>query len=111
MKITFVTSHLTLFGGGGKVIMDFSNELVERGYEINVVAQKIDQEKYIFKKSVNLIEIGGPLPSNPIHWLKLKKIKKKYVRVLNSLDSDLTISLNFPSNYFCMNIKKVKMQK
>ncbi|MFX0104822.1 MAG: glycosyltransferase family 4 protein [Candidatus Hodarchaeota archaeon] len=111
MKITFVTSHLTLFGGGGKVVMDFSNELIEKGYEINVVAQKIDQEKYLFKKGINLIEVGGPLPSNPIHWLKLKSLKKRYYDILNNLNSELIISLNFPANYFCMDIKKDKNVK
>ena len=105
MKITFVTTYLTQFGGGGKIVMDFSNELIERGHQINVVAQKINHEKYRFKDEVSTFEVGGPLPSNPFHWLRFHNIKHKYLKVLNEIEKDILISVHFPSNYICAKVK------
>ncbi len=70
MNLTFLTSHLTVFGGGGKFLMDFANNFYLREHTINIIAQKIDRNKYQFNKNINLIEVGGQLPSNPLHWLK-----------------------------------------
>ncbi len=108
MKIAFVTSHLTVFTGAGKFLMDYANAFSERGHEITVVAQKINQDNFKFNKKITLIETGGPLPSNPYHWLRFKKIKKRYLKILNKLDIDLFVSFYFPSNYFCskVNIRK-----
>ena len=104
MKIVFVISHLTVFVGAGKFLMDYANKFCEKGHSITIVTQKIDRDKYQFNNEILLIEVGGPLPSNPFYWLKFRKIKKKFLNVLNNLDSKLFISLNFPSNYFCANI-------
>ena len=105
MKITFVTSHLTFLGGVGKFILDYANEFYEKSHLVVIVAQKIDRNNYKFDNRISLIEIGGPIPSNLLYWLRLNKIKKKYLNVLNSLDSDVIFSHLFPANYFCSNIK------
>lgn len=106
MKIAFVTTHMTLMGGGGKFLRDFANKLCEKGHNITIVAQKIDRNKYKFHHKVKLIEIGGPLPSNPIYWINFKRIKKKYLDVLNGLKIDIITSIHFPTNYFCINVVK-----
>ncbi len=111
MKIAFVTSHLTLFGGGGKFLMDYANRFNEKGYEITIIALKINQNRYRFNKDISLIEIDDFLPSNPLFWLKFKKIKKKFQKCLEELDFDIVISLNFPSNYFCSDLNKKNKTK
>ena len=89
MKIAFVTSHMTVYTGAGKFLMDYANVFSEKGHEITVVAQKINQDNFKFNEKITLIEVSGPLPSNPFHWLRFKKIKKRYLKVLNRLDVDL----------------------
>jgi len=64
MKITFVTTHLTIYGGGSKFLVDYANELIKRGHEITVVSQKINYKHFQFDKGIEIIEIGGPLPSS-----------------------------------------------
>ncbi len=103
MHISFVTPHLTVYGGGGIFIMNYANELSERGHKITVIAQKINQNDYQFDTNVSLIEVGGPLPTNPLHWIFLKFTKKKFFKVLNTINADFIISINFPSNFFCSN--------
>ena len=111
MKITFVTSFLTVFGGAGKFLRDYANKFCEKGHDITVVAQKIDQKSYRFDNRISLIEVGGHLQTHPFHWIRFNKIKKKYVEILSNLDSDLLISLHFPSNYFCACFNKTKKIK
>ncbi|MEE9379293.1 MAG: glycosyltransferase family 4 protein [Candidatus Lokiarchaeia archaeon] len=111
MDITFVTPHLTLYGGGGIFIMNYANNLCERGHKLTVVTQKINQNDYKFNPNVSIIEIGGPLPTNPFHWVLLRFTKKKFFKVLNKIKADFIISINFPSNYFCSNIYSHKGKK
>ena len=85
--------------------MDFSNELIERGHQITVIAQKIDYEKYRFKDDISTFEVGGPLPSNPFHWLRFHNIKRRYLKVLNEIEKDVLVSIHFTSNYICAKVK------
>ena len=55
MKIPFVTSHLTLFGGGGKFLRDYTDEFCKRGYDVSIIAQKIDKKLYNFNNKISLI--------------------------------------------------------
>ena len=41
MKIVFVISHLTVFVGAGKFLMDYANKFCEKGHSITIVTQKI----------------------------------------------------------------------
>ncbi|MFW9971848.1 MAG: glycosyltransferase family 4 protein [Candidatus Odinarchaeota archaeon] len=106
MKIVIVISHLSIYGGGGKFIMDYTNQLSERGHDISVIAVNIDKSNYRFAERVNLIELGGPVPKNPLYWLEFNRIQKKYLRVLNKMESDLIVNLHFPTNYFLSRLKK-----
>ena len=106
MKIAFITTHLTIYGGGSKFLVDYSNELSKRGHEITIVAQKINYKHYKFNKNIRIIELGWWLPSNVLYWLNFNKIKKRYLNVLLKLNVDFLISVHFPTNYFCSLVRK-----
>ena len=111
MKITFVTTHLTIYGGGSKFLVDYANKLIKRGHEITVVAQKINYKHFQFDKAIKIIEIGGLLPSSVLYWFNFIGIKKKYINILNKLNTDFIISVHFPTNYFCYLVKRKKELK
>jgi len=111
MKITFVTTHLTIYGGGSKFLVDYANELIKRGHEITVVSQKINYKHFQFDKGIEIIEIGGPLPSSALYWFNFIGIKKKYINILTKLHTDFLISVHFPTNYFCYLVKRKKEVK
>jgi len=106
MKIAFVTTHLTDFGGAKNVVLDYANALSEAGHDILIIAQKINRNNFQFKKRISLIEIGGKLPSSPFYWIRFKLIQKKYIEALNKQDFDVLFSHLFPCNYFCSLIQK-----
>jgi len=106
MKITFIISHMTVFVGGSKFLMDYANALSKKNHNITIISQKFDKNNFNFNKEIKLIEIGGPLPSSPFFWLKFKKVKKMYIEEINKVRADLTVAVDFPSNYFCSSIKK-----
>ncbi len=106
MKIIIVISHLSIYGGGGKFIMDYANRFSEKGHDITIVAINIDKNNYKFDEKINLIELGGPLPANPLFWFEFNKIKKKYLRIINNMESDLIVNIHFPTNYYLSKMKK-----
>ena len=77
MKIIIVISHLSIYGGGGKFIQDYANRFSEKGHDVTIIAINIDKNNYKFDEKVNLIELGGPLPKNPLFWIEFNRIKKK----------------------------------
>ncbi|MBD3216228.1 MAG: glycosyltransferase [Candidatus Lokiarchaeota archaeon] len=101
MKIVFATSHLTVYGGGGIFVQDYANELSNLGHDISVITQKINTGLYRFNEKVQIIEVGGYLPTNPLHWVQLGYIRKKHQKILKNINPDIVISQNFQSNYFC----------
>ena len=111
MNITFVTSHLTVLIGSGKSLLDYTDKFSKMGHRITVVAQKIDRDLYKFNDNISLIELGGFLPSNPLYWLRFYKTKKNYVKILNKLDNDLIIPINFPANFFVSKTKRINHVK
>ncbi|MHA1491512.1 MAG: glycosyltransferase family 4 protein [Promethearchaeota archaeon] len=106
MKITIVHSYLMIFGGGGIFLRDYANKLCEKGHDITIIIQKINHSLYKFNDKIKIIEVGGSLPSKPMHWLRFHKLKKKYVEVLKKLNHDIIISMYFPSNYFSASFDK-----
>ena len=102
IKIAFISTHLTIYGGAGVFLMTYANLFAEEGHEITIIAQKIDKSKYHFHPNIKLIEIGGVLPSNPIYWITMFWIKKKYVREISKLDVNILFPQFFPVNFFCL---------
>ncbi|KKN05412.1 hypothetical protein LCGC14_1087660 [marine sediment metagenome] len=106
MKIAFVFTDLHRIGGASKFFRDAANGLCERGHDIVVIAQKINQEIFKFNDKICLIEVSGFVQANPLYWLCFNKIKKKYLKILNEVDAEIFFSHNFPTNYFCAILKK-----
>lgn len=111
MNITFATTHLTFMGGAGKVILDYANRFSKMNHNVVIIAQKVDRTIFKFDDKILILEIGGSLPSSFLYWLLFKKIKKKYLKVLNRLNCDIFFSHLFPTNYFCAKISKKKDYK
>jgi len=108
MKIALVYSRFTVYSGIQINIQDYANELSKKGYEVYVLGQKIDKKLYTFNKYVKLIEIGGPISFNPLHWITLGLIRRKFLNILKIINPDIVISHNFPANFFCTERNKKK---
>jgi len=104
MKIGIVTTHLTNYLGATKFIIDYSNELIKRGHQITIIAQRVKNDFFKFNEKIRIIELGGPLPKSPLYWLQFFLISKKYTNYLNKLDLDIILTDQFPTNYFCSEI-------
>lgn len=104
MEIVFVISHMTKYVGAGKFLMDFANILSGRNNKITIIGQKFDKNRFKFRKEIKLIEAGGSLPSNPFFWLNFRRIKKLYLEIINRLNFELIVALDFPSNYICSSL-------
>jgi len=108
MKIALVYSRFTIYSGIQINIQDYANELSKKGYEVYVLGQKIDKKLYTFNKNVKLFEIGGPISFNPLHWITLGLIRRKFLNILKIINPDIVISHNFPANFFCTEKNKNK---
>jgi glycosyltransferase involved in cell wall biosynthesis len=101
MRIALVYSRLTVYNGIPINIQDYANELNKKGYEVYVIAQKITKKLFTFDPNVKLLEVGGPISFNPLHWITLGLIKGRFINILKEIDPDVVVSHNFPANYFC----------
>jgi hypothetical protein len=106
MDIIFVTSYLTVFVGASKFLTEYANEFCKHGHKVTIIAQKIDRNNYKFYRDITLIEVGGPLTSNPLFWLQFNIIKNRYLYVAKPIRADLVVSIRFPTNFFGYLISK-----
>lgn len=112
MIVTFVTTHMNKSSGVAVVIKNYAESLTELGYEVKIVAQRINQKIWYLNPKIKLIEIGGPLPTSPLYWIFLNTIiKRRYLNALSKFYSDIIIPQLFPVHYFCTKLDKKKYRK
>ncbi len=107
MKVTFVTTHMNKVSGVAVVIQNLANSLIDRGFEVRIVAQTINKKIWNLNKKIIINEVGGPLPISPFYWMNLNKgIGNRYLNCLSSFYSDFIVPQLFPTHYFCGKLNK-----
>lgn len=100
MNITFTISHLTLLVGSGIFLRNYVNKLSEKGHKITIISLKVDRNIYRFNEKIKIIDLKTQVPSSPLFWIKFIEIKRKFIRIINELKTDIIISIHFPLTYF-----------
>lgn len=85
-KILFVDEHKVVNYAGGveRILCDFANEFIQRGYEISIVCMDAEEGRPIFPlaeevKFANLAYLYGENPLTGLAWLS-KKLQKELLR-------------------------------
>ena len=80
--IVYVHPHLTMWTGATHFVLETATGLQARGYPVVVVTGQADPE-IVGGRKLEIVELGGPLPSNPRHWLGLAGLERRLFAALD----------------------------
>jgi len=105
--IVYVHPHLMMRTGATEFVLDTAVGLQERGWPVVIVAGQADPA-IIGDREVDIIELGGPLPSDPRHWLGLAAVERRLFRSLDGIPRKIVFPQVHPANYWAFAYKAAR---
>jgi glycosyltransferase involved in cell wall biosynthesis len=111
-EVAYLHPHFTVEGGAGRVVLETGVRLARRGVRVSVLT--IRAEDAIvgeYREAIRFIELGGPLSSELLFWLRLPALQRKVSRALDALPDAVVFPQVFPSNWWGMAYKAWRPQR
>ncbi len=105
--IVYVHPHLTMRSGSTEFVLNTAVGLQERGWPVVVVAIKADPT-IVGDRNVEIVELGGPLPSDPRHWLSLPGLERRLFAVLDRIHDKILFPQVHTANYWAFAYKAAR---
>lgn len=105
LKVLHVHPHFTTPSGAGRFVMEVSKGLAKHGWQSNLVTQYVGAPWKRQGAIDVVVELGGPLPSSPVHWYKWPKWTSGVGKAVHDLSPDVVLAHAFPANWWAMNAK------
>jgi len=105
--IVYVHPHLTMRSGSTEFVLNTAVGLQERGWPVVIVAIKADPE-IVGDRNVEIVELGGPLPSDPRHWLGLPGLERRLFAALDRIPDKILFPQVHTANYWAFAYKAAR---
>ncbi len=97
--IVYLHPHFTMRAGATNFVLDTATGLQERGWPVVIVTGQVDRE-IVGSRPLGIIELGGPLPSDPRHWLGLGWLIRRLFAELDRISPKILFPQVLPANYW-----------
>ncbi len=99
-RILYLHPHFTLPGGAGRHALETGKELALRGWDVHIVSIRNSDSLTSDYKTITFHQLGGPLSSSLLFWIRLPLIMWKVRRLIKALSPDIVFSQVFPANWW-----------
>lgn len=106
-SIVYIHPHLTMRAGATNFVLDTAMGLQERGWPVVIVTQQANPE-IVGNRSLDIVELGGPLPSDPRHWLQLGSLERRVFTTLDSIKHKILFPQVHTANYWAFAYKTAR---
>lgn len=93
--------------GSTEFVLNTAVGLQERGWPVVIVAIKADPT-IVGDRNVKIVELGGPLPSDPRHWLGLLGLERRLFATLESIRDKILFPQVHTANYWAFAYKAAR---
>lgn len=105
-QVAYLHPHFTVEGGAGRIVLETGARLAQRGVRVSVLTIRAsDAIVGTYRDAIHFIELGGPLSSELLFWLRLPALQWKLTRALDALPDAVVFPQVFPSNWWGMAYK------
>jgi len=105
--IVYVHPHLTMRSGSTEFVLNTAMGLQERRWPVVIVAIKADPT-IVGDRKVEIVELGGPLPSDPRHWLGLPGLERRLFAALDRIPNKILFPQVHTANYWAFAYKAAR---
>lgn len=99
-RILYLHPHFTLPGGAGRHALETGRELARRGWDVHIVSIRNAPALIADYSAITFHELGGPLSSSLLYWIRLPLVLWKVHRLIRALSPDIVFSQVFPANWW-----------
>jgi glycosyltransferase involved in cell wall biosynthesis len=93
--------------GATNFVLDTATGLQARGYPVVIVTGQADSE-IVGERKLEIVELGGPLPSDPRHWLGLAGLERRVFAALDRIRHKILFPQVHPANYWAFAYKAAR---
>lgn len=97
--IVYIHPHLTMRAGATTFVLVTAKGLHERGWPVVIVTGQADPE-IVGDCPADIVEVGGPLPSDLRHWLQLGSLERRVFAALDRIPNKILFPQVLPANYW-----------
>jgi len=99
MKVFLVTSYMKSKGGISKYVDRLAKYLVSQNDSVTIVSLYTDKQLFHYEKGVTIKDLTNEkiLPQSIHFWLNLKKIQKKFLKLVQDDKPDVILFNDFPA--------------
>lgn len=105
--IVYVHPHLMMRTGATNFVLVTASGLQERGWRVVIVTGQADPA-IVGDRNLNIVELGGPLPSDPRHWLQLGGLERRLFAALDRIPHKVLFPQVHPANYWAFAYKAAR---
>jgi len=99
-RVLYLHPHFTLPGGAGRHALETGKELASRGWDVHIASIRHSTPLIADYKTITFHELGGPLSSSLLFWLRLPLLLMRVCRLIETLKPDIVFSQVFPANWW-----------
>lgn len=105
--IVYVHPHLMMRTGATNFVLVTSTGLQEQGWNVVIVTGQADPA-IVGNRRLNIVELGGQLPSNPRHWVELPWLERHLFTALDAISNKALFPSVHPANYWAFAYKMAR---
>jgi len=105
--IVYVHPHLMMRTGATNFVLNTAVGLQERGWPVVIVTGQADPA-IVGDRKLDIVELGGPLPSDPRHWLGLGGLERRVFVALDRIPHKVLFPQVHPANYWAFAYKAAR---
>jgi glycosyltransferase involved in cell wall biosynthesis len=105
--IVYVHPHLMMRTGATNFVLVTASGLQTRGWPVVIVTGQADPA-IVGDRKLEIVELGGPLPSDPRHWLRLGGLERRVFAALDHISHNVLFPQVHPANYWAFAYKAAR---
>lgn len=93
--------------GATNFVLNTAVGLQERGWPVVIVTGQADPA-IVGERKLDIVELGGPLPSDPRHWMGLGGLERRVFATLDRIPNKVLFPQVHPANYWAFAYKAAR---
>tara|TARA_B100001146_G_scaffold193515_1_gene180139 strand:+ start:782 stop:1942 length:1161 start_codon:yes stop_codon:yes gene_type:complete len=109
MKIAIIAPALPYKGGGARFIWEFSEYLSSQNDDVTIISLYSNRNLFKEKNNLKIVELAdkNSMTQSIKFWINLSKTRKKIKQLIEKLNPDAVLFMNFPATLWAQKFGKI----